>query len=488
MATYRPPILLVSLTLLLSVSCRAYAAGAKVEAPLSLSGTLEMHERGNNDNNQDSYDKTFSVQNLTLKRSGISVVRDSRVYTLYYIEGGQWTWHSTTTTHYKTNFGRGICNVVRTVTGDKQGKFPPLPYGSASNKLLWNHATGKYLFEITLPPFVGELKETYDCSRPDTSRRITLIPSFGSSEDNRPALARNKRLIIPLRGIQGNRWRDRAHLRAWTTASRTFQGHLSGWTFSIEDIPDILEDKGWQEAAALQRLWFSLRNPGKVGDDGFDWNLPINSSIITMEWALKSETANSSRATDAYKKLANLYFDRSLVTHGHQYNRLEARLKARFASLNNPQSISYGDIPQPADNAGAEAWKEFVFQYTEFTKVPSYGWHLTSGADPLTAALNGFGFFLIPKGVAVKTEKGFIFTFEKLGIFIGDSFDFQGFQPLGYWRNPDFVSVNPFTDSYYVANSDYRDYRRATGRGGDFSIFSKVRWIDPPPPIRFEHG
>lgn len=66
-----------------------------------------------------------------------------------------------------------------------------------------------------------------------------------------------------------------------------------------------------------------------------------------------------------------------------------------------------------------------------------------------------------------------------------DSFDFIGPQYLGIWSSwfnwatpypvlPD-IFVN--TPAQVITNGDFRRYQTATGRGGDFYIFSDIRRI-----------
>jgi len=71
------------------------------------------------------------------------------------------------------------------------------------------------------------------------------------------------------------------------------------------------------------------------------------------------------------------------------------------------------------------------------------------------------------------------FCYEKVGIYIIDSYDFNGSQPLGYWDfNNNKVTNNPIVGmggAYtYVNNDTFRNWRTNIGKGGDFMVFSNV--------------
>lgn len=57
--------------------------------------------------------------------------------------------------------------------------------------------------------------------------------------------------------------------------------------------------------------------------------------------------------------------------------------------------------------------------------------------DELTAALGRFAIFVIVSGAAERDDSTTLVTISKIGVYIRDSFDFNGDQALGYWRKPD---------------------------------------------------
>jgi hypothetical protein len=74
-------------------------------------------------------------------------------------------------------------------------------------------------------------------------------------------------------------------------------------------------------------------------------------------------------------------------------------------------------------------------------------------------------------------------TITAVGVYVRDSYDFEGDQPLGFWDDSDnSVSTwNPLAGTY-VSNASFRDWRSTTGMGGDFRVFSdvKVTRLDKP--------
>jgi hypothetical protein len=77
---------------------------------------------------------------------------------------------------------------------------------------------------------------------------------------------------------------------------------------------------------------------------------------------------------------------------------------------------------------------------------------------------------------------------DKIGIYVRDSYDFNGQQFLGSWREtPPAVSKDPLSFPPYqpVFNADFQRWRSTNHRGGDFLIFSDIKWLDRSPPDSF---
>jgi hypothetical protein len=102
--------------------------------------------------------------------------------------------------------------------------------------------------------------------------------------------------------------------------------------------------------------------------------------------------------------------------------------------------------------------------------------------DDMTAALGRFTFRVVVVG-SITPETGshrsrHRVTITNVGVYIRDSFDFNGNQFLGYWDDSDnSVSMVNFLSGDAVSNADFRSWRSTHGRGGDFLVFSDVKWM-----------
>jgi hypothetical protein len=63
-------------------------------------------------------------------------------------------------------------------------------------------------------------------------------------------------------------------------------------------------------------------------------------------------------------------------------------------------------------------------------------------------------------------------TVDEVGVYVKDSFDFEGDQFLGFWG---------YRDTPYN-NSDFREWRMANHAGGDFLVFSDIKRTKISPP------
>jgi hypothetical protein len=77
-------------------------------------------------------------------------------------------------------------------------------------------------------------------------------------------------------------------------------------------------------------------------------------------------------------------------------------------------------------------------------------------------------------------------TAREVGVFMRDSYDFNGSQFLGFWDDKDnSVSMfNPLAGER-VSNDHFRAWRAANKRGGDFLVFSDVKRVPLSEPDVF---
>jgi hypothetical protein len=131
-----------------------------------------------------------------------------------------------------------------------------------------------------------------------------------------------------------------------------------------------------------------------------------------------------------------------------------------------PASRSFGNLNQPVQFQDAD--------YINY-RVVNFG---LSALDDMSAALGNFAFRVIVSGsvTAASRVSGYQVKITEVGVYIRDSYDFNGDQSLGYWDDSDnSVSMfNPLSGTS-VSNSDFRDWRSKNSRGGDFLVFSDIK-------------
>jgi hypothetical protein len=160
----------------------------------------------------------------------------------------------------------------------------------------------------------------------------------------------------------------------------------------------------------------------------------------------------------------------------------------RRKGLLTPTPQTFGRLGDPVPTQHAD--------YINFRSVSS-----TTTFDDMTAALGAFNFRVVVAGsvapLAAAPGGGtaparYQVQIDEVGVYIQDSFDFEGSQFLGCWTdNPDdfspipppvgVVPVGPIPIPIPnlrfvpVFNSTFRDWRASNGRGGDFLVFSDMK-------------
>jgi hypothetical protein len=169
---------------------------------------------------------------------------------------------------------------------------------------------------------------------------------------------------------------------------------------------------------------------------------------------------------------------------------LQSRLEKLFAATTDTE-VTYDSFPD-----GLEREKVYV-NYVALDAYDAYA----SGIDDLAAALGRFAMFVIPKAFAKLVGEDVQVAILELGVYVRDSFDFEGDQPLGKWRLPDKVEVTAEDLSVekhgalrsmcpdewvYMSNWIYRLYREDRGdEGGDFLVYSTLKRVPQEPILGF---
>jgi hypothetical protein len=246
----------------------------------------------------------------------------------------------------------------------------------------------------------------------------------------------------------------------------------------LTNIPRIMRGKAWLNGARLLDIWFSRSHAIAP-----NYSSPEESTIKMDSWVLRFQ-----RAREVYAQLVR---DRIWANQAAQ-QRLANLLRQQ--GLLGSASRSFGAL-----NSSVPLQDR---SYVNFRAIPE-----GSDFDDMTAALGAFVLRVVVAGtvapqraVGGAAPSAFDVEISEVGVYVRDSFDFEGDQYLGCWSdNPDGflplmppepgmgMGFAPFRPPVFspVGNRDFREWRRRTGRGGDFLVFSDLKRLPLSPPDRF---
>lgn len=252
---------------------------------------------------------------------------------------------------------------------------------------------------------------------------------------------------------------------------------------ALSRIPGAMRNMGWDTAAALMQRWFD--SPG--------WEMPADwkkketrpepaalmpeqcdEDIVKMEWAMTFERCREAVASAE-----------SRLTSVPAIGLLKERLK--HAGWDGRGSFRLGH-----ENLGARQ-----IDKSSQINIKNFGstWDV---ADDMYGALGSatLKVGVIGEAVEIKNRSDekprFFFNIHKAGFYIRDHYDFNGLQYLGTWtedrlltKTETVIALTPqgnliirLKDGPFAAvtNENFRDYRAARHKGGDFIIYSDVLW------------
>ncbi len=223
----------------------------------------------------------------------------------------------------------------------------------------------------------------------------------------------------------------------------------------LTKIPGIMRHHNWTNGARLMEAWFARPVSRKPS-----YGLPP--MFVTMEWALGFAPVKSK-----YDEI----FREKIWANPAAKAELRRQLE-RKGLLRQFSCTQFGDLSKSAPNLEDD--------YVNFRPVGGYVYQYYSyrGLNDLTAALGRFVLNVAIAGMveAVPNSLQFKVSVSEVGVYIKDSYDFEGDQFLGYWdENDNSVStINRFSGDG-VTNEDFRNWRNANGKGGDFRVYSDVK-------------
>jgi hypothetical protein len=240
---------------------------------------------------------------------------------------------------------------------------------------------------------------------------------------------------------------------------------------------------GWGTAAALMQRWF----------DSPAWEMPedwkkertqpppmslaaaqCDVDIVKMTWAMEFERCRTA-ASEA----------ESRVTTVKGIQRLAYLLRQR--GWNGKGSCALGSTTMSALEMDAQAQVNFSLLGEIWDVLDDFYGAL--GTATMKVGVVGRA-SSVENPLTKKTR--YLFYVEHLGFYIRDHYDFNGPQYLGTWtenrvitKAETLLSMTPHGEVILrlkngpfaaVTNSDFRRYRDSTGKGGDFVIYSDIRW------------
>ncbi len=244
---------------------------------------------------------------------------------------------------------------------------------------------------------------------------------------------------------------------------------------NLFDIPQVMLEKKLIKGAQMMEHWFMgkpfiLPAAWKVGGDAPDpRTLPlthINETIITMQWVLEFQ-----RALIAYNDL------KSAVYGNLKQASLRASQLALFKNLKRD-----GKFTKKVERFGFGSGRELhkTAHINTRTVGTNFSDKLSDPLDDMYCALGAFSIHVAGQDTVTpldpKDKTGtHLVKIDKLGFYIRDTYDYNEDQPLGYWTEEG-VTKTAGEISVAVENKSFRDWRARFKHGGDFMVFSNVRW------------
>jgi Family of unknown function (DUF6402) len=206
-------------------------------------------------------------------------------------------------------------------------------------------------------------------------------------------------------------------------------------------VIDDMKYEGWTAAAEIFETW--AKRPSSPAPR---YSAPVT-HVIKMDWLL-----GFARAKLVYDQIHR----ERIWTNEASRERISQILRKKPRRSGQ----TFGDLSQPVTVVDEE-W---------INARPVLG-----GAywDALAGALGAFVLQIAIAG-RVASASGAVgkVVIEEVGVYVKDSFDFEGSQFLGFWGDRD----DP------VNNGDFREWRQKSGMGGDFWVFSDVKPTKLPSP------
>jgi hypothetical protein len=232
-------------------------------------------------------------------------------------------------------------------------------------------------------------------------------------------------------------------------------------SLTLTNIPAIMRAKSWGNGARLMEIWFS--RPVAIAPA---YGPPDTTTIRMDTWALTFP-----RARNVYDQLIR---DRIWANPAGQVEVVRMlRRKGLLAA-----GSSFGSLGLPVQSQDPDYVTQRVVPFDL----------MNDPLDDMSAALANFAFRVLVAGsvAAGPGGVGHRVTISEIGVYIRDTYDFNGFQPLGFWDDStNRVEKGPFWGGVAVFNSDFRTWRTTNALGGDFLVYSDIKRVTLTTPDTF---
>jgi hypothetical protein len=227
---------------------------------------------------------------------------------------------------------------------------------------------------------------------------------------------------------------------------------------SITNIPTIMRANKWFNGARLMGEWFA--GPAMAMPA---YTTPDTTTIKMDGWVLTFPRAKT-------------VFD-SMVR-----DKVWMSDKAKPVFATRLRSLGVGPRTAKCIDISSKSAPDQHPLHINLKAVPS-----VTDFDDMEAALGNFSIYVVPLAFDVTPEIGKIrVTLSRVGFHVMDSYDFDGHQILGWWdETSNTASATPTLSGTEVDNGDFRDWRDANKKGGDFLVYSDVKQVDIRPPDSF---
>lgn len=275
-------------------------------------------------------------------------------------------------------------------------------------------------------------------------------------------------------------------------------------TFKITDIPAAMDGMHWTQGARVMRKWFDSAayelpmdvKLGKVSPS----SLPPARLLtdLPFEWLFSSSTRVKELVTQKVAELNKV--EEFNPTVGRLKSPLDQLSRGLVTFMTRLKRIGHIDTNV---NKLHSAYEDFsglsaiqLEETSQFNWLPVGASLWEKASDELDDVYGALGSFAIKiaatKFRTIASDHGYpAIEIEEIGLYVRDTYDFlntDGDQLLGYWNKQGVIRPGPIDyfsepnfienkDSRYfkVTNSSFNSYRKKTGKGGDFLVFSTVK-------------